>query len=68
MKIESQDEVKMCSGQHSNTAVNKSTALSDIGCFPDVASFNEHLDVCRKCRENPFGLCTVGVAILTGMT
>lgn len=23
-------------------------------------SFNDHLDVCEQCRENPFSLCSTG--------
>lgn len=26
--------------------------------------FHDHLDECRTCRENPFGLCPIGVRLL----
>jgi hypothetical protein len=25
---------------------------------PDI--FHNHLDICKQCRENPFGLCVIG--------
>ena len=27
-------------------------------------SFQEHLDICEHCRENPFDLCPAGTVIL----
>ncbi len=26
--------------------------------------FNEHLDRCQQCRENPFDLCDIGILLL----
>ena len=26
--------------------------------------FHDHLDTCKQCRENPFGLCIVGEELL----
>ena len=26
--------------------------------------FHDHLDVCKQCREHPFGLCSVGARLL----
>lgn len=34
--------------------------------IPSAAAFHRHLDFCRQCRENPFKLCVVGHALLTG--
>ena len=34
--------------------------------IPSAAAFHRHLDACRQCRENPFRLCLVGHALLTG--
>lgn len=34
--------------------------------IPSAAAFHRHLDACRQCRENPFSLCAVGHALLTG--
>ena len=27
--------------------------------------FHAHLDECKQCRENPFGLCKIGAQLLT---
>jgi len=32
-----------------------------------VDKFHAHLDVCTQCRNNPFGLCAVGAALLFGL-
>ena len=29
-----------------------------------IDEFHAHLDVCRQCRENPFGLCWIGERLL----
>ena len=29
-----------------------------------MKKFHAHLDACKKCRENPFGLCKPGEALL----
>lgn len=34
--------------------------------IPSVSAFHRHLDKCRQCRENPFALCLLGHALLTG--
>lgn len=34
--------------------------------IPSAAAFHRHLDKCRQCRENPFALCLLGHALLTG--
>lgn len=34
--------------------------------IPSTAAFHRHIDTCRQCRENPFRLCAVGHAMLTG--
>lgn len=26
--------------------------------------FHEHLDKCKRCRENPFDLCTIGLILI----
>ena len=28
--------------------------------FDGIGRFHFHLDTCQQCRENPFGLCSVG--------
>lgn len=33
---------------------------------PAVATFHTHLDACPRCRNRPFDLCPVGLALLTG--
>jgi hypothetical protein len=32
--------------------------------LPAMANFHAHLDVCKQCRDNPFGLCKVGEPLL----
>lgn len=32
--------------------------------MPDATKFNEHLDICKRCREQPFNLCEVGARLL----
>ncbi len=32
-----------------------------------VYDFNHHLDVCKRCRDNPFDLCIVGVKLLNAV-
>jgi len=32
--------------------------------IPEIDKFHNHLDVCKQCRDNPFGLCTVGASLL----
>ena len=27
--------------------------------------FHAHLDVCKRCREQPFSLCPIGAVVLT---
>ena len=34
---------------------------------PEVADFHKHLDECKQCRENPFGLCPKGVILINRM-
>ena len=34
--------------------------------IPSAAAFHRHLDTCAQCRNNPFKLCPVGHALLTG--
>ena len=29
-----------------------------------VDEFHTHLDICKQCRENPFGLCSLGERLL----
>lgn len=31
-----------------------------------VDAFHAHLDVCSRCEENPFALCTTGATLLKG--
>jgi hypothetical protein len=31
---------------------------------PQIDAFHAHLDVCRQCRDNPFGLCRTGADLL----
>jgi hypothetical protein len=31
---------------------------------PWPSKFHDHLDVCKQCREHPFGLCPIGAAAL----
>lgn len=30
----------------------------------DANLFHKHLDVCKRCRDNPFDLCQTGAALL----
>lgn len=32
--------------------------------MPRNNPFHDHLDVCKQCRDNPFGLCQVGTGLI----
>ena len=34
--------------------------------IPSLTAFHRHLDTCPRCRCQPFNLCAVGHALLTG--
>lgn len=31
---------------------------------PEHQAFHTHLDICKRCRDNPFGLCPTGVHLI----
>lgn len=43
---------------------NLGAVPSDDPRSPQSQAFHGHLDVCKQCRENPFGLCPVGARLL----
>ncbi len=43
---------------------NRETKTIDGQAESVVSLFHAHLDECQQCRENPFGLCPKGEALL----
>lgn len=38
--------------------------MTDADITKSMQAFHAHLDVCKQCRDNPFGLCKTGEALL----